>query len=188
MLRRLHIEHELGERAVHAGDAAFHEGEAGAGEFGASVSIQAQRLAHVHMVFDGEIKGFGSAPAAHFDVVSLACTDRHALVRQIGQGHEQGLQLGGDGIVTRRRCFQLGFDRARLGHHSIDALAFGFEHANRFGERISLVLQLFRAHLDGFALSFHSRVSRDIEVRLRIFALLQRSNDRIEVFAEGIRV
>ena len=60
---RLHVQHELAEGSVQAGNRPLHHGEARARKLHAHVEIQPQRRAHVHVVFHLEGKGAGVCPS-----------------------------------------------------------------------------------------------------------------------------
>ena len=152
VLGGLHVQHELGQRAVQAGDGAAHEGKAGTCQLGTRVGIQAQRRAYIDMVFHFKVKLANAAPGAGHHVARLVCAHGHAVVRQVGQLQHHGVQVGHDGGGAQLTRLQLGFVGGYLGHHGIGAFAFGFEHANGFGQAVAFGLQLFGAHLDGFAL------------------------------------
>ena len=94
VLTGLHVEHELRQGAVQLSDRSAHEGEARAGQLDAGVEVQAQRLANGHVVLNREIKAAGGAPGAQHHVAVFVAAHRHALVRQVGHGQEQVLQLG----------------------------------------------------------------------------------------------
>ena len=66
----------------------------------------------------------------------LVGTDRHALVRQVGHGQQQHLQLGLNLLETGSGAFQLHFVASHLSHYCIGlglpGRALGFELANLF--------------------------------------------------------
>ena len=77
VLARLHVEHELRERAVQPREAAAQEREARAGELGGGREVeQAERLAEVGVIRDREVERARRAPAAHLDVVVGRLADR----------------------------------------------------------------------------------------------------------------
>ena len=195
VLLGLQVQHELRQRAVHAGQRAFHDGEARAGELGAGFKVQPQRLAHIHMVFGGKGHGSGHAaktlrrrPFAHFDIAGFTGAFGHAFVRQIGNRQQQRLQLGLDLIESGRHAFKLCLGRADLGHHGAGVFAFGFELADLLGQVVALVLQLFGAHLAGLAFSFERLKSLDVQKRLRALTGFQAGDGRGQVFAEEVDV
>jgi hypothetical protein len=99
VLLRLHVQHELRQRAVQPGRAP-HEGEAANPTAWRRFRSPAQRRAHVDVVLDGvkRPRRAGRAPAAHFHVAVFVGAHRHAVVRQVGHGQQQGLQLGLDQV------------------------------------------------------------------------------------------
>ena len=188
MLLGLHIEHELRQRPVQPGDRALHHRETCATELDAQAKVQPQRLAQVHMVFDGKVKGLGRAPAAHQHIALLILTHRHALVRQIRHGQQHGLQLGLQRLQPLGRGLEFVLDAGHSGHHGISlGLAGGtacLELANLFAQGVALVLQFFGAHLDGLALGFEPAEGLHIEKGLRLFAGFQPGHGAGEVFAK----
>jgi hypothetical protein len=107
-------------------------------------------------------------------------------VWQVGHGQQEGGQLRLNGIEPGGRGFEFDFGGAHLGHDGVrfGMLAFGFETANLFGQRIALGLQLFGAHLQGFALGFERGEGGHVQVRLGAFAGVQAGFDLGQVFAE----
>ena len=188
MLLGLHIEHELRQRPVQPGDRALHHRETCATELDAQAKVQPQRLAQVHMVFDGKVKGLGRAPAARQHIALLIGSHRHALVRQIGHRQQQALQLGLQRLQPLGRGLEFVLDAGHSGHHGISlGLAGGtacLELANLFAQGVALVLQFFGAHLDGLALGFEPAEGLHIEKGLRLFAGFQPGHGAGEVFAK----
>jgi hypothetical protein len=110
----------------------------------------------------------------------------HAVVRQVGHGQQQGLQLGLDGLQPRGRCFQFGLGGADLGHGGIGLgmQTLALQAANLFGQAVALRLQLFGAHLNAFALGFQCREGGFIQIRLGLLALVEFGQDLGQVFAQ----
>ncbi|MNT74261.1 hypothetical protein D3C72_2130680 [compost metagenome] len=68
MLVHVRVEHELRQRAVQAGDAALHDGEARTGQLGGHFEVETQRGAHVDVILDFKVKRARRADLAHFHV------------------------------------------------------------------------------------------------------------------------
>lgn len=108
MLGGMQVDHELRQGAMQAGDRAAHEGEARAGKLGGGLEIQpAVPFTEGDMVLYLEIEGLRRAPATHFDVGVLVGTDRHRLVRQVGNAQQHGIQFALDGVQLALAFLQL---------------------------------------------------------------------------------
>ena len=192
MLLGLHFQHELRQRAVQARHGALHDAEARASEFDAHVKVQAQRRAHVYMVFDRKVKYPRCAPAAGHHIAVLVCPARHAGVRQIGHGQQHGLHITLDPLQLRGAVFQFGFDVGGLRHHGVHFCgtrsAFGLELADLLAQRVAPGLQFFGAGLDGFALGFQRGEGGQVQKGLRRFTGIQAGKDRVQVFAQQIDI
>jgi hypothetical protein len=107
-------------------------------------------------------------------------------VRQIGHCQQEGGQLRLNGIQPGGRGFEFDFGSAYLGHNGVrfGVLALGFEASDLFGQRVALGLQLFGAHLQGFALGFKRGEGGQVQVGLGAFAGVQAGLDLGQVFAE----
>ena len=94
------------------------------------------------------------APAAHLDVGVLVGADRHAVVRQVGHGHQQRRQISAWMCVAaarpRRPARRPGRPPAAITAAAV--LALGLELADLLGQAVALRLQLFGARLDALAL------------------------------------
>ncbi len=171
MLPGLHVQHELRERPVQAGDAALHDGEARAGELDAQIEIQPERRADIDMVAHREFQAARRAPGPQHDVAVLVRTHRHAGMRQIGYGEQQRLQLGLDLLQPGRRSFQRALDAGHLGHHLIDlrlpCRPLGLQLPDLAAQRVAPVLELLGAGLDGLAFGFEGAEAFDVQERLR---------------------
>ena len=221
MLQRLHVQHELGQRAVHARNRALHHGEARAGELDAHVKVQAQRRADIDVVFGLEVRRGGGLfvrtcasvsihvtakatariPGAHHHVAVLIRADGHAGVWQVGHAQQHGLQVGLNLIEARfgrllfdrkgtaslsRSRFRVHRNKTLPGRHiQCRTVTRRFIPAKSFCYCVALALQLFRAGLNGFTLSFQRLVSGHVQKCLGRLAGLKAANDRVQVFAEG---
>ena len=97
----------------------------------------------------------------------LVGADRHAVVRQIGQVHQQRIQLALQRVVAGSGSRQFVSDTADLGHHFRHVLALALQLADLFGQTVALGLQFFGAGLDALALAFQPHVLVTVEKRLR---------------------
>ena len=107
MLASLQVEHELRQRPVQARDLVLHDRETRTGDLRASVEVQPQRRAHVHMVLHLEVElarpfAIGT-PCAHLDVGRLVGPHRDTLVRQVGHCRQHGCQLSLNLLQPRSR-------------------------------------------------------------------------------------
>ena len=193
MLLRLHIEHELRQRAMQAGDGPAHDGKARAGDFGARIKIQPQRRAQIDMVFGLKAQWLRVAPqaalrrpAAQLDVGAFVRPHGHAGMRQIGHAGQNGFNLGLQGFEAHFGGLQLLLDVAHLRHHGIcpRMVALAFERADLLAQAVALGLQIFGAGLQGFALGFKRGKSCLIQPGLRVLAGLQAGDDAGQIFAQ----
>ena len=116
MLLGLHVEHELGERAMQSRDRPAQEREARARELGAGVEIEAERRADVDVIARREVELARPAPAPHLDVRALVGADRDARVGQVRQRHQLLVELELDRRQPLGRAVELGADLRDLGH------------------------------------------------------------------------
>ena len=156
VLQRVGVEHKLRQRAVQAGDLAFHHGEARAGECGAGFEIQPQRRTQIHMVFHFEIECARCAHFAHFYVVGFVFAHRHAFVRQVGYAQQPFVELGLHGLVFGFGLLEAAFDLRHFGHGRIGfcVFALAFELADLLGGAVARGLQRFGLNLQRFACGF----------------------------------
>ncbi len=82
------------------------------------------------MVLDREVERARLAPAANLGVGMLVGADRHAVVRQVRQAHQQRGDLGLQGIVARGGGGQRVAQPSHLGHHRRHVLALGLQLAD----------------------------------------------------------
>ena len=138
------------------------------------------------MVARGKAQGARLAPAAHLHVAAVVRAHGHALVRQVGHGQQQGLQLGLDLLQPRRRLLELQLGRRHLGLGGLCArlVALAHEHADLLGELVALGLQFLGARLQRLALGLQGLEGGDIEEGLRVLARVQALDRTGEVLAE----
>jgi hypothetical protein len=182
VLAGLQIEHELSQCAVQPGNRPAQHHEARAGKLARRFEIQADGLAQGHVVFGLEGKGPGVAlrigrhagrqPAPHFDVVVAGRAIGHAFVRQVGYGHEPGIEFALNFGQVVLQLFEAGRNGLRLGHLGRGVLALGFELADQLGNGIAASLQGFSFNLQslatGFELAEPFGVELDVPARQRI--------------------
>ena len=95
MLAGVQVKHEVGEGALHLGAEVPVDGEAGAGKFGGALEVEdAELLAQFPMRLGSEIELGRGAPLADLKVVAGVFPRGHAGMRDVGNGDEQGAQLG----------------------------------------------------------------------------------------------
>jgi hypothetical protein len=115
MLTGMGVEHELRQCAVQAGNVALQHGEAGAGQLGTGVEIQAQRGADIDVVFHFEVELARHARTAYFYIVVLVLahrTDSFGRLECSSAGHQLGHRL-----ESTSAAFQL---IAQVGHFGHD--------------------------------------------------------------------
>ena len=148
--------------------------------------VEPELFADVDVVAQLEVERAGRAPAAQFHVAVFVAAHWHALVRQVGHGQQQVLQLGLDHLQPRGGGLKLGLERRHLRHGRIGlgVLALALEHADLLGQRVALALQVLGAGLQRLALGFQRLVGGHIQVGLRLLAGLQARHDPVEVFSQ----
>ena len=100
-------------------------------------------------------------------------------MRQIGHGHQHGLQLGLDLVQARGRLFQLGLHGGHFGLGGFGGVLFALahQHADLLGQLVALGLQLLRARLDGLAFGFQRLEGFHVQEGLGVLAGLQSGDD-----------
>ncbi len=184
VLRRLHVEHELGERAMQARDRAAQEREARARELGAGLEVEAERRADVDVVARREIERARHCPTPHLDVRRLVGADRNARMRQVRQRHQLIVELDLDRREPLGGALELGSDAGDLGHRRARVAALALELADLARQRVAACLQLLGARLQRLALALERDEAGDVEKRLRRLARLETGDDLREVLAQ----
>jgi hypothetical protein len=160
----MRIEHELGERAVQTGQLSAHQGKARAGDFRGGGEVElAERFAEIDVILDGKVKDAWRAPAFDFDVVGFGFSDRHALVGQVGQQRQEGIEFLEQLAEADFVGFQFALQRRHLRHHRRGVFTAALEHADLLGEAVAAGLQILGAGLQGLALAFEVLESRSVE-------------------------
>jgi hypothetical protein len=187
VLPRVHVEHELRQRAVQARDAAFHHREARAGELGGRLEIQAERRTDVDVVLRRKIELARRSPAARFDVLRRGAADRHALMRDIGNQRHELAQLRLQRLVLALQRLELLADLRGLRHQGrgLRVVLLRLRLPDLLGERVPLRLQLLGGGLDAFARILERPEARDVE---RIAARGQALRHRVDVASEELDV
>ncbi len=146
MLPRLHVEHELPERAVQAGQVATQEGEARARQPRARVEIHAQRRGDVGMFARGEGEGARGAPARYFDIVRLVRAVGDVGRGQVGDDLQRGLHRGGEARLLGLQRAHAAFQRRHFGLQRVGAGHVLLRHrrANILGRGVAAGLRLLQ--------------------------------------------
>jgi hypothetical protein len=109
-------------------------------------------------------------------------------LRQVGQAHQDGLQLGLDQLQPLGAGLQLIGDAVHFGHQHAGVLALALEHPDLLAGGVAARLQLFGGGLDLLALGLQRRKARHVEVGLRVLAALQLRDHAGEVAAQEVDV
>jgi hypothetical protein len=89
------VEHELGERTVQLRQRAAHHREAAAGDLHCGGEVElVQALAEIDVIAHLEVEAARCTPAGDLDVGGLILAGRHRLVRQVGNAHDEVVDLG----------------------------------------------------------------------------------------------
>jgi hypothetical protein len=145
VLGGLHVQHELRQRPVQPRHRAAQEGEARAAQLGTGVEVQPQRRTQVDVVARRKSKdGARRAPAAHLDVAAFVGTQRHAVVRQVGQPISIAVSSACRPPAARRRPSTVG-DAGHLGHRRAGVLALALGLADLLAQCVAPRLQLLGA-------------------------------------------
>ena len=151
VLAGVEVEHEVGEGALEAGSGAVVDDEAGAGDFCGAVEVEdAEGLADLPVGLGGEVEGGLGAPGLLFAVGVLVATYGDAVLWEIRDGLEDGLEA----LVC---CGGVGFEFVGLGLEGSGLLGWGgcvgsglAETCDLFGEFVALGFEGFDLG-DGFA-------------------------------------
>ncbi len=184
MFGGVNVEHELGKGPMQAGDRPAQHGKTRTGDARSGLEVQPEVCPDIDVVAHREFKRARGAPSAQLDVLRLIRADGHVGRGQIGNGHEQSLQFGLQGVEPGGVCFQRGFDVADLFHDRRDILAFGFGLPDLLGEQVAPRLQIFGLFLQGFALGFEGFKAGHIEEGLRALTGFEPGDDVGQVFAQ----
>ena len=188
VLARVQVQHELRQRPVQPRHRPAQEGKARTCQQRAGIEVQPQRRAEIDMVLDMEVECPRDTPASHLDVAALVGAHRHAVVRQVGQTHHHGRQLGLDRLQALGRGLELVADAADLRHHRRSVLALGLELADLPAEGVAARLQFLGAGLDRLALGLQRTEALDVEEGLRVAPGRQALDDTGQVAAQQLDI
>ena len=162
MLLAVHIDHELGQGAMQAGNLALQHHKAGAGDArgGLKVDAASQRFAQIHMVLDREIELARRAATAYFDVVVLVFAHRHRQIRQVRNAQRNAVEFSQHLVQLDLGGLQLIAKARHLGQQRRHIFTPGFGLANRLGAGVALVLQLL-----GFDLQYAALLLKGVDTR-----------------------
>ncbi len=117
MVSRVGVEHELGKRAVQAGQAALEQREAGASNLGSGGEIElAELLADIGVILDFKIERTRRTPALDFNVAGFIAANRHGIIGDIRQGCEDRVELFQQFAKPGLGSLQLVAQRTHLRH------------------------------------------------------------------------
>ena len=136
------------------------------------------------MVFGGEGQRAWLAPAAHFDVGVFICAYRHAGMRQVGQLHQDVIELGLDDNQTLGPGLLLLGNGVHFGHGGGGVFPLGLEHADLLAVGIAAGLHFLGVFLQRLAFVFQRGVGRHIQVGLRVLAGGQAGENGVQVLAQ----
>ncbi len=121
-------------------------------------------LAQGNMILNGEVEGLRRTPTANLEVLVLIRTDRHRLVRQVGNAQHQLVEFALDAIQLLLAGVELRAHAIHVGEQRRDVLTALLGLADGFGARVALGLKLFGAGLHGLALSFQRFDARHVQL------------------------
>ena len=145
VLPRVHVEHELDERAREPGTRAEQHRKARAGHPRGALEVEdAERRAQIPVRLRREIEGPRGATSTDLDVVPGAGSDRHALVRHVRQPQQQVRSLGShDGELGVETLDLLGPPLVGLEQRR-RVLAGPLRFRDRLSRLVALELQRFQ--------------------------------------------
>ena len=109
------VQHELGERAVKAGDAAAQRRETRARYGGGRLEIEAEGGAEIGVVAGCEVERARRAPACLLDILALVRAVRHVVCGDIGEGEEAVGERRGQFAVAGLQRGETLLERCHLG-------------------------------------------------------------------------
>ena len=186
VLAGVQLEHEVGQRALEAGQRAPQHDEARLGHPGGALEIhQAERLADllVRLGREGELSR--PTPAAHFDVLVLGLARRHRRVGHVRDLEEEALHLA-------VHALELGLERldplAHLAHARLlvgRVLAAALGLADRLGGLVAQRLELLALTHEPSALGVQGEQRPD---QLGASAVHEGALDRLGILADQSHV
>jgi len=155
VLLGVQIQHELGQRAVHAGDLPFHHHEARTGQLNRGGKIQpAGHFTQIDVIAHREVVLARFAPAGHFQVFAVVFTIRHGVVRQVRQRQGVIADLALQRIQRRLGGIQLVTQLVHFATQRLDVFPTRFGRADGFRSGVAFRLQRFSFYLQNFAAFF----------------------------------
>ncbi len=152
MFLRVRIEHELGNRAMHARQTAFHDGKARAGDFRRHVKVeQLEALTEIDVIFGRKVERARRADFAHFHVIVSRFSCRHRDVRHIRYITQEAIHFFLDFFEFLLERFELVRLRIDFGDQRRGIFLFCFGLPDLLGQLISARLQVLRLHLNRLA-------------------------------------
>lgn len=164
------VEHELGKRPVQAGQAAFQQREAGAGNLRSSGEIElAELLADIGVILDRKIEDARRPPAFDFDIAGFIAADRHRIIGNIRQSRQNRVKALQQFAKTGFGSLQFVADGAYLRHHPGSIAALPLDHADLLRQAVAHGLQILRAGLQRLAFGFEGLEFAEVD-RLAAFS------------------
>ena len=158
VLARLHVEHELRERAVQAREVAAQEREARAGELRRRREVeQARGLRRGRCGPCGAKSNARGVPQRRTSTLSSDDLPTGALACvRFGRSSRKSRSFACTRSSSPSRRFDLVAEPGDLGQQRRRVLALAFRDADLLRQRVALRLQLLRAHLDVLALALRA--------------------------------
>ena len=186
VLLGVRIEHELGKRAMQAGEAALEQRETGTGDLGSSGKIElAELFTDVGVILDRKIEDARRTPALDLDIAALVAADRHRFVGNVRQGRQDTVEAFQQLAQACLGSLQLVADRADLRHHAGSIAALALDHADLLGEAVAHGLQILGAGLQRLAFGFERLEFGKVD---RLAALGEAFGHGVEIGAELLDV
>src|SRR5258706_13016138 len=186
VLLRVHIEHELRKRPVHARHVLLQHHEARAGELRSGIKIDlAESRSQIDMIFDWKIECARRAYPSNLDVLVRRLADRNARMRNVRNDAEKCVQFRLHDSKLLLQCLQLIRLRVDFGHQRRWVFAFGFGLPDLLRQLIALRLQFLRLRLHCFALDFQTLERRGVE---RDAASGEPRGDALRIIAQQLDV
>ena len=186
VLLRLHVEHQLRERALQARERAAQHDEARAGKLRGGVEVhEAELLAQRDVIERREVELRRRAPAPQLDVVARVPARRHGLVQHVRQTREEIVELRGRRGQLRLGCRQRVTELADVALQRLDVAARGFRAADVLGALVARLAQALDLNLDLLALRLEGEPALAVELEA---AAREICDDRVEVLAKQLDV
>ena len=133
MLARVHVEHELRDRAMQVRDLALQDDEAAAGELRGRIEVdEPELLAERNVIERLERELRRSAPSPQLDVRGRVGAVGNRRMQQVREPGKKLVELAGERSEPRLAGAELFAERADLAFQRVDVAACGFGAADRF--------------------------------------------------------